>query len=261
MVEAGFCSVFLGIESPSPESLKETHKLQNLRMPAEEAVERQTRAGLEVYAGFIVGFDCDGPGIFEAQRRFISSLPIPMAMVGMLTALPGTQLERRLGSEGRLRHSSAGDQFDRPNFKTAMDEAELVQGYRELLRSLYDPEAYYARCENLVRDIGKPPRLPRARKGAFLTSLRTLWHIGLRSPRRKLFWKLMGSAVRRSHSIPRAVALAIQGEHFIRYTREDVLPRLDRALAQIAADPRGAADPSAPHGLPVLQRPAAAGVP
>jgi hypothetical protein len=176
----------------------------------------------------------------------------------MLTALPGTQLERRLGSEGRLRHSSAGDQFDRPNFKTAMEERDLVAGYRELLRSLYDPEAYYARCETLVRDVGNPPHPPRARKGALQTVLRTLLHIGILSPQRWLFWKLIRRALGRAHTIPRAVALAIQGEHFIRYTREDVLPRLDRALAQIAAEPRALADPGAPHALPVLQRPAAA---
>jgi hypothetical protein len=182
-----------------------------------------------------------------------------MAMVGMLTALPGTQLERRLGAEGRLRHSSAGDQFDRPNFKTAMDEGELVAGYRELLRSLYEPDAYYARCESVVRQIGKPPHAPRPRKGAVATALRTLLRVGILSPQRKRFWKLIALALRRApHAIPRAVALAIQGEHFIRYTREDVLPRLDRALAQIAAEPRAAPDPGAPVALPVLQRPAAA---
>jgi hypothetical protein len=140
-----------------------------------------------------------------------------------------------------------------------MEERELVQGYRELLRGLYDPEAYYARCENLVRQIGKPPRRPRVRKGAFATALRTLLRIGILSPRRRLFWRLMSLAYRHApHALPKAVALSIQGEHFIRYTREDVLPRLDRALAQIDAEPRAAPDPSAPRALPVLQRPAAA---
>src|SRR5918911_2307181 len=77
MVGAGFTSVFLGIESPSPESLKETHKFQNLRLDPRESVRRITRAGLEVFAGFIVGFDSDGPGIFEGQRTFLSSVPLP----------------------------------------------------------------------------------------------------------------------------------------------------------------------------------------
>jgi len=77
MVTAGFTTVFLGIETPSAASLKETRKLQNLKLPLQESVMRLTRAGLEVYAGFIVGFDSDGEHIFEAQRAFISACRSP----------------------------------------------------------------------------------------------------------------------------------------------------------------------------------------
>src|SRR2546421_12520005 len=122
MVEAGFTTVFLGIETPSVESLKHTHKLQNLKLPLQESVLRLTRAGLEVYAGFIVGFDTDGDHIFEAQRTFIAGLPIAAAMIGLLTALPSTALWRRLEREGRLRSDATGDQFGRPNFEPVLDE-------------------------------------------------------------------------------------------------------------------------------------------
>jgi radical SAM superfamily enzyme YgiQ (UPF0313 family) len=232
MVRAGFSTVFLGIETPSPEALKETQKLQNLRMELHESVERVTRAGLEVYAGFIVGFDADGPGIFEVQRAFIDSLPIAAAMIGILIALPQTQLWRRLEREGRLRTSTNGDQFGRTNFVTTLDEQTLLEGYRRLLASVYEPASYYARCAKIVEQLGKVPS-PAIRAEAVRIALRIVWRLGILSPQRTHFWRLMWRAARRPHTLARAVALAVQGEHFIRYTREEVLPRLDRALEQV----------------------------
>jgi Domain of unknown function (DUF4070)/Radical SAM superfamily len=251
MVASGFSSVFLGIETPSAESLKETHKLQNLRQPSDEAVRLITAAGLEVYAGFIVGFDSDGPEIFEAQRSFISSLPVPVAMIGILTALPGTQLTRRLHKEGRLRIVSAGDQFDRPNFEPAMDERTLLSGYGELLAALYSPKAYYDRCVHLVTTVGKPKVHSRLRPGAMRVLARSIWTLGVVSPRRREFWRLFGTAlVRAPHAAARAIELAIQGEHLIRYTQEDVLPRLERALESMPPQ-------SAPKAKAKLERPVA----
>ena len=229
MVDAGFNTVFLGIESPSPEALRETKKLQNLRLGLHESVERLTRAGLEVYAGFILGFDSDGPGIFEAQRSFIDGLPIAAAMIGLLTALPGTQLWKRLEREGRLHGVLGEDQFERPNFDTVMDERKLLAGYRELLASLYTPHAFYARVHKLVDEVGPGHRVP-VRPADLLKLLRIVFHLGVLSPRRVRFWKLFARCLRRPHAFARAMALAVQGEHFIRYTKEEVLPRMDRAL-------------------------------
>jgi radical SAM superfamily enzyme YgiQ (UPF0313 family) len=234
MVTAGFTTVFLGIETPSAESLKETRKLQNLRLPLEESVMRLTRAGLEVYAGFIVGFDSDGEHIFEAQRAFISSLPIAAAMIGLLTALPNTALWRRLEKEGRLRSDSTGDQFGRPNFKPVLEERALLEGYRQLMMDIYDPAAFYARCERLVRDLG--PGRPRAFSlGVLAMFPRILIGVGILSPRRLLFWRLFFKSVSRPYAFAKAMSLAVQGEHLIRYTQEDVLPRIDEALAELAA--------------------------
>jgi hypothetical protein len=252
MVATGFSSVFLGIETPSAASLKETHKLQNLRQPSDEAVRLITAAGLEVYAGFIVGFDSDGPEIFELQRSFISSLPVPVAMIGILTALPGTQLTRRLAKEGRLRIvSTSGDQFDRPNFEPSMDERTLLEGYGELLSQLYDPKAYYERCALLVTTVGKPKAATHFRPGAFRVLARSIWALGVVSPRRREFWRLVGTTLKRApHAISRAIELAIQGEHLIRYTREDVLPRLSRALESMPRTP-APSKPKAKHDRPL----------
>jgi radical SAM superfamily enzyme YgiQ (UPF0313 family) len=235
MVDAGFTAVFVGIETPNPASLAETGKKQNLRLDPAEAVGVITRAGLEVFAGFIVGFDCDGPDIFDRQIAFISSLPIPRAMVGILTALPGTALWRRLEGERRLRGVSAGDVFGRPNFAPAMGERALVAGYRRLLAALFTAEAYFRRCARHLEEV--PLTAVPLRPGAVTTFLRALWRLGVVGSRRRYFWRLLATGVRRAGllAIPRAVTLAILGEHLIRYTEEEVLPRLDRALATAPA--------------------------
>jgi radical SAM superfamily enzyme YgiQ (UPF0313 family) len=236
MVQAGFGQVFVGLETPSPVALAEANKTQNLRMPQREAVEALTRAGLEVYAGFIVGFDSDGPDIFERQLSFISGLPIARAMVGLLMALPGTQLWRRLEREGRLRGTPSGDHFERPNFVPKLDERVLLEGYRRLLATLYSPAAFYARC---ALHLDAVP----IRRGAVAHSVgnrslgalwRAVWHLGLRGRRRSLFWRLVARGLRRGTDLlPRAVMFAIIGESLIRYTQEIVLPRIDAALAEL----------------------------
>jgi radical SAM superfamily enzyme YgiQ (UPF0313 family) len=232
MVDAGFTAVFVGLETPSPESLQSAGKVQNLKVDPAEAVERLTAAGFEVFAGFIVGFDTDREDIFEWQRSFISRLPVPRAMVGLLGALPNTALWRRLDKEGRLRGAQSGDQFGRPNFEPVLDERVLLAGYRRLLASLYSAEAFYDRCRRHLESVKLVPAP--LRPGAFAALFRALWGIGLRGPRRLHFWRLVLGALRRGPEMfGRAVALAVMGEHMIRYTAEVVLPRLDLALAQV----------------------------
>jgi radical SAM superfamily enzyme YgiQ (UPF0313 family) len=242
MVGAGFQEVFLGIETPSAAALREAGKTQNLRMPVAEAVETLTRAGLEVFAGFILGFDSEGADIFERQLALVSALPIPRAMVGLLMALPGTRLWRRLEREGRLRGHGSGDNFELSNFAPAMDERALLSGYRRVVAALYEPARYYARCalaiDQLPLRAGAAAEAGSAR-GSLATVARIVWGVGLRSPRRLHFWRLVAHALRRGlGALPRALALAVLGESLIPYTREVVLPRLDRSIAGLAPPAR-----------------------
>jgi radical SAM superfamily enzyme YgiQ (UPF0313 family) len=260
MVDAGFTAVFVGIETPSEASLRAAGKKQNLRMDPSEAVQILTSAGLEVFAGFIVGFDGDDASIFERQAEFIGALPIPRAMVGMLSALPGTALWRRLEREGRLRADPTGDQFDRPNFVPTMGEKTLIAGYRRLLADLYSEEGYFRRCAlHLDAAASRPSTL---RSGSIAALLRAIWRLGILGPRRRWFWQLLRLGVRRSGAaaLPKAVTLAILGEHLIRYTREEVLPRLDRLLGT-ASQPVAFVTPPRPvpgaWPLPVAIPPAA----
>jgi radical SAM superfamily enzyme YgiQ (UPF0313 family) len=157
MVDANIVSVFVGIESPNEESLRETKKLQNVR-PAgtlQERVRRIQDAGIEVWCGMILGFDHDDATIFDAQRRFLKDARITTAMMGMLSAIPKTPLHARLAAEGRL------DPCDEPEFGTnviplRMSREELRDGYVQVMQDLYEPEAYFGRLEDLYIKGGLP---------------------------------------------------------------------------------------------------------
>lgn len=245
MVSAGFSAVFIGIETTSIDALRATGKTQNLRLDPGDAVATITAGGLEVMAGFIVGFDEDGPDAFDAQLRFLARAPIPLAMAGLLTALPGTALARRLADEGRLRLRSSGDTFARPNFETRMDEAALLAGHARLLRSLYDPDAYVRRCEAFLAQAPVPRHTARGDADGVAILLRTVRRLGIEGQWRGPFWRLIGAALRRSpRFLAWAIGKAVQGEHLRRYTAEDVVPRLGAALEEVRAEKAAARAPA-----------------
>jgi radical SAM superfamily enzyme YgiQ (UPF0313 family) len=151
MRDAGFRSVFVGIETPVEESLKEAQKSQN-RGNLLDSVKKIQSYGMEVMAGFIVGFDNDPEDIFERQIDFIRKSAIPLAMVGLLNALPDTQLWKRLEREGRLLGEASGNNtVCSLNFKTRMDPKLLIQGYQKIMRTIYSPREYYARALDSMR--------------------------------------------------------------------------------------------------------------
>ncbi|MBK9033726.1 MAG: B12-binding domain-containing radical SAM protein [Myxococcales bacterium] len=247
MVGAGFGAVFLGIETPSEEALRGVGKTQNLRMAPAEAVAILARGGLEVMSGFIVGFDSDDLSALAAQRRFLAAAPIPLAMVGLLTALPGTALWRRLAQAGRLRTSGGGDQYAHTNFVPIMDERALLTGYADLLAEIYSPDAYLARC--LAHLALAPTPTARVRAGGARIAARAVWQLGVRGGRRRQFWQLLGAAIRKSPAFTSwAIEKAIQGEHLIRYTAEQVVPRIRAAAEAIPRPTEVAVDLPVPPG-------------
>jgi radical SAM superfamily enzyme YgiQ (UPF0313 family) len=254
MLEADFRSVFIGIETPDPETLKKTGKRQNVGVDVRDAIDRLTRAGLEVMGGFIVGFDGEGPEAFDAQRELLRDTPLPLAMVGLLAALPETALWRRLEREGRLREHSDGDAFERPNFQPTMPEDALLRGYAELLRDLYSEEAYFRRCAVQVERIGAPKHRSQLPPIEVAIALGAVIRLGLFGRRRGHFWRLVGVGARRGvHAVRSAISGAIMGEHMIRYTEEVVMPRLARALDEVGKSPASPPPaPARPLRLPLL---------
>jgi radical SAM superfamily enzyme YgiQ (UPF0313 family) len=222
MEEAGFRRIFLGIETPAAESLKEAQKSQNTRRDLLDSVRKIQSYGMEVMAGFIVGFDNDPADIFDRQIEFIRESAIPLAMVGLLAALPDTQLWRRLEKENRLLHESTGNNTDCSlNFIPKMNRERLIEGYKTILRNIYSSREYYRRAldclsrfkrstieprqSNLVRDVK-----------AFAKIVVTL---GVRDPERVQFWRYLFSLLR---SYPKEFAhgmtLAAMGYHFRKIT-------------------------------------------
>lgn len=217
MVAAGFKKVFVGIETPSAESLEECRKRQN-RGDLVAAVHRLQQAGLEVMGGFIVGFDNDCADIFKRQFEFIQRSGVATAMVGLLTALPQTRLWQRLHREGRLVSESSGNNTDAAlNFEPRLGRDFLVNGYRELMKKLYEPRHYYQRVRTFLR-LHRPagPRL-RLSRTDFVAFLKSFWVLGLRHRGRLAYWRLFWSTLlRRPRQFQHAIELAILGYHFRR---------------------------------------------
>jgi radical SAM superfamily enzyme YgiQ (UPF0313 family) len=261
MVDAGFSMVFLGIESPNPEALRKTRKGQNTARGDDDYVLHAVRTiqsrGLEVSGGFILGLDGDGPEVFDAQVDFIEQAGIPMAMVGLLTAIRGTDLYDRFGREGRLLEESTGNNVEVTlNFEPELDRDLLIAGYRQVLARLYAPdlESYFERCWTLLSSLG-PGARPRRRVGRSeaLGALRSLRR-QLLSRQAPAYLKLLGRTLRhRPEMFPEAVRLAIMGLHFQKFTeqilaahdfREAALEDYDRVAALVlrAEELRGHAD-------------------
>jgi radical SAM superfamily enzyme YgiQ (UPF0313 family) len=243
MVAAGFDCVFVGIETPSREALRETHKGQNLAVDLNQAIDTLIRNGLDVTAGFIMGFDADDGPALDRQREWVLRSPIPQAMIGILTALPGTQLERRLTREGRLIERASGETFGRANFKTKVPESTLLETYRATLKQIYSAEEYFARCLRALRlrpSAASHFSLPWSY--AFRCVVSSIWHQGVRGKYRKAYWQFLGQVLRHTPGrLARAIALAIAGEHMIRYTEEAVLPRLTDAIEEVRREDAEAA--------------------
>ena len=217
MQDAHFTRVFLGIETPDEEALKEAQKFQNTRRSLLESVQRIQHYGMEVMAGFIVGFDSDSETIFDRQVQFIQESAIPMAMVGLLSALPNTQLYRRLQREGRLIDTHSGDNMDlRLNFVPKMNEQQLIDGYRSILKRIYHPDAYYDRARRYLAQI--PRTQPRGRAPSWSDCkalMRSIVRQGILGDFRWSYWKFfLQAATRYRHAFDRAITFAIMGYHF-----------------------------------------------
>ena len=217
MVQAGFDSVFVGIETPDEKSLAECGKIQNKNRDLISCIKKIQRFGLQVQGGFIVGFDSDPSSIFERLIAFIQKSGIVTAMVGLLNAPRGTKLYHRLVKENRLLKNISGDNTDLSiNFIPKMNYESLINGYKNILRTIYSPEHYYKRILTLFRNFGpfrkKKFQFRFYHLGAFLKSI---WLLGIRGKGRIYYWKLLfWTLFRRPQLFPLAVTYSIYGFHF-----------------------------------------------
>jgi len=217
MVSAGFDVVFVGIETPHEQSLAECSKFQNRGRDLLASIRIIQKAGLEVQGGFIVGFDSDPLSIFDTQIRFIQKSGVVTAMVGILNALPRTQLYERLKKEQRLLKETSGNNTDfATNFITTMDYDLLVSGYQRVLSTLYSPKHYYARIRTFLSEY-MPPRkkLFHFRFNYLSAFIRSIIVLGIIGKERFHYWRLLiWTIFTRPRLLPQAVTLSIYGFHF-----------------------------------------------
>lgn len=219
MVDAGFGSVFVGIETPSGEGLKECGKSQNLKRDLLDSVQKLQRKGLIVSAGFIVGFDSDRPAIFDDQISFIQKSGIVSAMVGLLNAPTGTKLFKRLKAENRLLENFSGDNMDGSiNFIPKMNYSELIGGYTKILNTIYSNKVYYERLKKFLKEYTlpswQPLKLDFTQIKAFIKLLLIL---GVFEKGRRYFWKLLFTSMfKYPRKFPVAMTFAVYGYHFRR---------------------------------------------
>ncbi len=220
MQKAGFSSVFIGIETPSEESLRECNKFNNVKRDLIASVKKIQNFGLQVSGGFIVGFDSDTPSIFERQIAFIQQSGIVTAMVGLLHAPVGTRLFERLKKEKRLLPgvSFSGNNTDLTiNFIPKMNLQSLLDGYRRIVTTIYEPARYYERVLEFFKEF-KPARKKSIRMLRFCyvkALIKAMFYLGVLEKGRRHYWRLLlQTLVRYPRFFPEAVTFAIYGLHF-----------------------------------------------
>lgn len=218
MVKAGFNIVFVGIETPDENSLKECNKFQNRNRDLIACIRKIQNHGLQVQGGFIVGFDSDTPSIFSRQIRFIQQSGIVTAMVGLLNAPPKTRLYQRLKRAGRILRHPSGDNTDCSiNFVPKMNQKILMNGYKRILKTIYTPKYYYQRVITFLKEYNPPKKIKRIRFHLYHLKAfsRSIWKLGIKEKERIYYWKLFFWCLfSRPRFLPLAITFSIYGFHF-----------------------------------------------
>jgi hypothetical protein len=231
MREAGFRVVFTGIETPDESALRKMQKHQNTHRDIGAAVRKIHGSGMMVMAGYILGADGEGPDAADRIIELIQASAVPVDMVGLLFALPSTQLARRLAAEGRLPQDfevvsaeTGGDQCSAGlNFTTARPKSEILRDYVRILRAIYSPAAYFDRVRRMALELDHRGRkLSLGARGQLkdaVTFLRMIWSVGLRRRWGWRWWRLLVQVLTRNpRSIRYALWMATLYVHFAEFT-------------------------------------------
>ncbi len=217
MVETGFTSTFIGIETPEKKSLHDCNKVQNKNRDLLESVKKIQKAGLEVSGGFIVGFDSDTSTVFQRQIDFIQQSGIVSAMVGLLNAPKNTKLYEQLKAENRLTIEATGSNTDLSmNFIPKMNYNELLEGYKKIIHNIYTIKPYYQRLRHLLLNYNR--LYNRQTKINFLiikAFFKSVFIIGFLNKGRSEYWKLIiWTLFNRPRSIAEAITYTVYGYHY-----------------------------------------------
>ncbi len=221
MVACNFDSVFLGIETPDEDSLRQTRKYQNVRNSLTEAVESIIQHGIRPMGGFIIGFDGEKDGAGARIVEFIELTGIPTANFSMLQALPNTALWDRLKKEGRLLKTDSDiNQTSVTNFVTQRPIEQLAKEYVEAFAAIYDPLVYLDRTYRCFSKLGLPVKFDKTKLVLpSLLELRALliiiWRQGVMRNTRWKFWHhTISILINKTAVFPHYLSVCAQYEHF-----------------------------------------------
>ena len=246
MRAANFFGVFVGIESPDPATLTLMRKKQNTRRNIAESIHKIYSYGMFVNAGFILGFDSEKGSAADAIVELIQDAAIPLSVVGLLFALPGTQLTRRLEKEGRLHADHdlfrAGDQCTHGlNFDTARPLRDILLDYKSILERIYDPDNYAKRLDRLISLVdcsGRPRAIQEGDLRSKFGSLEKINQILSEVPKREPFRKVLKNCVRANPAVINYIVMLMAAYlHLGPYSRF-VIGSVERRLAALEAEPR-----------------------
>jgi len=245
MKRANFFAVFVGIESPDTRTLVSAQKKQNTRRSLADSVHKIYGAGIMVLAGFIVGFDTEEDGVAQGMIECIEATDIPVCMVGLLAALPGTQLTRRLEREGRLlpfANEDAGDQCTAGlNFVPLRPRRVVLEDYRAVLTAIYDPAAYFERVRIVGRRLRRPNHAvtPVARNiiRDLVTLVRLMGRMTIQKPDlRRIFWRTFIDTARHNPAALQQVVIQMVLYLHLGPFAKFVVQELDRQIGAIDGD-------------------------
>lgn len=199
LLDAGFRNVFIGIETPDEVSLKASHKNQNLKRNINEIIQYLHSKGFTIAGGFIVGFDTDTAQSFGLQSRFINNSGIPLPIINILKAPPGTELFDRMKKEGRISKHFAFSEGE-TNIVPTMGEKQLLEGFLTLIDSVYSPQYSLERLKVYFKTRRYPKTNVRihnpVRFEHIWMALRIIFFLGIMDKDRKYFWSLLISTYR-----------------------------------------------------------------
>jgi radical SAM superfamily enzyme YgiQ (UPF0313 family) len=216
MAQAGFNTVFVGIETTHEPSLQGCRKQVNQDRNLVACVRKIHAHGMQVQGGFILGFDEDPPDVFAHIIEFIQASGIVTAMVGLLSPVIGTRLYDRLQRAGRLLSDFDGDNTNlEVHFVPTMGIERLQQGFLKVVDTIYSIPNYYARLRQFLRDFSLdcPVRAP-IRPQTIPILLQTLVRLGMFGEERWEFWSMVFWTLRyQPQKIRIALILAVMGRH------------------------------------------------
>ena len=221
MRDAGFNSVFLGIETPDENTLEEMGKCQNVRRDLLASVREIQSYGMDVMAGFIIGSDNDPENVAELQKEFIQKAGIPLAMVGLLNVMPGSTLFKEMEGQNRLIGKmeddiNFGDNTSNGlNFITKRNREIIIAEYKKLMKKIYSSRDYYKRCLTALKHVAKARHSIRINFDDISSWLRSTWIQGVKDNDRIEYWKfIVKSFLKNPTKLSYAIALAVKGYHF-----------------------------------------------